>query len=112
MGAQLWISLVLLPMELIGVGALEKQVDKTFASIHSVGRKLMVALLTACVMETVLALASALVNKRWNSTVGHFWWVAFSRSLPVGILIGLFMSFYMKPKMDRMKQAGIVRYAQ
>lgn len=105
------ISLIVLPMALICVGLLEQQVDKFFVRMHSVGRKLMVAFLAAVVIETVLALANALVNNPWDSSLGHFWWLAFSRSLPVGILIGLFMSFYMKPKLDSMKQSAIAKYA-
>jgi hypothetical protein len=29
-----------------------------------------------------------------------------SRSLPVGVLIGLLMAFYVKPRLDRMMQAA------
>jgi hypothetical protein len=32
-------------------------------------------------------------------------WSAFSRSLPVGVLIGLFMAFYGEPLLDRMMTA-------
>ena len=98
-------SLVVLPMVLVCIGALEKLVDAIFPSMHRIGRMLAVSLLTACAIESVLALAATAINNPWDHTFGHFWWVAFSRSLPVGIVIGLFMGFYMKPKMDRMNAA-------
>jgi Protein of unknown function (DUF2798) len=98
-------SLVILPMILVCIGALDNLVNTVFASMHWVGRKLVVSLLTAFTIESVLALAVTAINSPWNSTFGPAWWIAFSRSIPVGVLIGLFMSFYMKPKMDQMTKA-------
>lgn len=99
-------SLVILPLILICIGALDSLVNKVFASMHWVGRKLVVSLLTAFAIESVLALAVTAINSPWNSAFGNAWWIAFSRSIPVGMLIGLFMSFYMKPKMDQMAKAA------
>ncbi len=99
-------SLVILPLVLLCIGAMERLVDRVLAVVHWMGRKLVVALLTACAIETVLALAVTLTSHPWDSALGSFWWTAFSRSLPAGMLIGLFMSFYMKPKMDRMRKAA------
>lgn len=104
-------SLVVLPLILVCLGALDRLVDAVFASMHWVGRKLLVSLLTACAIESVLALAVTLINNPWDSTFGPACWIAFSRSMPVGVLIGLFMGFYMKPKMDRMRKAARVAQA-
>jgi hypothetical protein len=99
-------SLVILPLILVSLGALDKSVEKIFASLSKAGRTLVVSLLTAFVMESVLALAITMINNPWDSTFAFAWWVAFSRSIPVGVLIGLFMGFYMKPKMDAMRAAA------
>jgi hypothetical protein len=99
-------SLVVLPMILVCLGALDRLVNATFTTLHWVGRKLVVSLLTAVAIESVLALAVTAINTPWDSAFGPAWWIAFSRSMPVGVLIGLFMGFYMKPKMDRMRQAA------
>lgn len=99
-------SLVVLPLILASLGALEKLVDRSLASMHWVMRKIVLALLTALAIESVLALVVTLINSPWDSTFGLSWWVAFSRSLPAGVLIGLFMVFYMKPKLDQMRQAA------
>lgn len=95
-------SLVILPLVLASLGPLERLVNRLFPTLHRVGRKFIVSLLTACAIESVLALAVTAINSPWNSGMGSYWWLAFSRSLPVGVLIGLFMAFYVKPRLDRM----------
>lgn len=99
-------SLLVLPMILMCLGALERLVNRLFGNMHWIGRKLMVAMLTACAIETVLALATTMLNNPWDHSFSGVWWMAFSRSLPAGVVIGLFMTFYMKPKLDRMRLAA------
>jgi hypothetical protein len=99
-------SLVVLPMILACLGVLEKFVDSVMGPAHWVARKLVVALLTACLIESVLAVAVTLINPSAGITFAQSWWLAFSRSLPMGVLIGVFMCFYMKPRMDRMRAAA------
>ncbi len=98
-------SVVTLPLILAGLGALEYVVNRHLAQWHWVGRKVLVALLTALVLESVLALAVSLINTPDHATLGTQWWLAFSRSLPMGVCIGLFMGFYLKPRLDRMRAA-------
>jgi hypothetical protein len=99
-------SLVVLPLILLSLGALDKWVDSVFTALHWIVRRLLVSLLTAFVIESVLAFAITAMNNPWDNTFPSFWWIAFSRSIPVGILIGVFMGFYMKPKMDAMRAAA------
>ncbi|MGK5079984.1 DUF2798 domain-containing protein [Janthinobacterium sp. HLX7-2] len=99
-------SLLILPLILVCLGVLEKGVDRAMGGAHWVARKLVVALLTACLIESVLALAVTAINHGVGDGFGAAWWVAFSRSLPAGVVIGLFMCFYMKPKMDSMRAAA------
>lgn len=99
-------SLVVLPLILMCLGALEQLVNRTFAPLHWVWRKLVVALLTAFAIESVLALGVTLINTHSDAGFGAAWWLAFSRSLPAGLLIGLVMTFYIKPKLDRMRLAA------
>jgi hypothetical protein len=47
----------------------------------------------------------SLINSPWDATLSRYWWLAFSRSLPAGMAIGLFMGFYMKPRLDQMRRA-------
>lgn len=100
-------SLVVLPLILVFIGAVERMVDRVFTSLHWVARKLVVVVLTACTIETVLAIAVTATSHPWDSTFGTAWWMAFSRSLPVGLVISMFMTFYMKPKIDQMRKRSL-----
>ncbi len=99
-------TLVVLPFVLVCLGTLEKWVDKLMGGMHWVARKLVVAALTACFIETIIAFAVTAVGHPFDASFAGNWWLAFSRSLPAGLVIGLFMCFYMKPRMDRMRQAA------
>jgi hypothetical protein len=96
-------SIVVLPLILAGIGSLDRVAAALLPRLGLFWRKLLVSLLTACVIESVLALVISLINSPWDASFSRFWWQAFSRSLPVGLVIGLFMGFYMKPKIDQMK---------
>lgn len=95
-------TLVVLPFVLASLGFLEKQVDKVIGGLPVVTKKLITAAVTACLIETVIAFAITAVGHPFDASFAGNWWLAFSRSLPAGIAIGLFMCFYMKPKMDEM----------
>jgi hypothetical protein len=99
-------SLLVLPLVLACLGALESLVDRAMPKTNWIARKLVVSLLTACAIETVLALAVTAINHPLDATFVHAWWISFSRALPAGVMIGLFMCFYMKPKMDQLSQTA------
>ncbi len=99
-------SLVILPLVLAALGPLERGVLRLFPGLHSFGRKVIVSLLTAFAIESVLSLAVTAINSPWDSGFSHYWWMAFSRSLPVGVLIGLGMAFVVKPRLARMMEAA------
>lgn len=99
-------TLVVLPFVLVGLGVLEKQVDKVIGHMPWVLRKLILSVIAACVIETIIAFAVTAVGHPFDAYFAGNWWLAFSRSLPAGLVIGVFMCFYMKPRMDRMRQAA------
>lgn len=98
--------LVLLPMVLTLLGILEKRVELLFATLSKFARTLLVSILAALMIESILALGLTLMSGSGSASFAHLWWMAFSRSLPVGVLIGLFMGFYMKPRLDRLRVAA------
>ena len=100
------VSLVLLPMILVGIGQLQKWLDQTLHFVHSLGRKVLASLIIACVIETVLAVGVTAISHPFDAQFAQAWWLAFSRSLPAGVLVGLFMTFFLKPRMDRMRRAA------
>lgn len=99
-------SLVVLPLILVSLGALDPFINKVFSSLNRFGRRLVLSLLTVFFIESVLVLILTLINNPWDSVLAQFWWEAFSRSPPIGLLIGLFMGFYLKPKMDQMRRVA------
>ena len=102
-------TLLVLPFVLASLGFLEKLVVRVLGDIPDFARKLAVALLAACVIETVIALAVTAVGRPLDNTFAANWWLAFSRSLPAGLAISLLMSFYIKPRMARMLNPTQVR---
>ena len=107
-GRGLLTTLLVLPFVLACLGALEKRVDKLLGNLHRVARKLVLAAVTACLIETVIAFAVTAVGHPLDWFFAGYWWLAFSRSLPAGLAIGVFMCFYMKPKLDRMRAAVVL----
>jgi Protein of unknown function (DUF2798) len=100
------VSLVMLPLILVGIGVLQKWLDQTLHFVHSLARKVLASLLIACVIETVLAVGVTAISHPLDAQFAQAWWLAFSRSLPAGVLVGLFMTFFLKPRMDRMRRAA------
>ena len=98
-------SVVVLPLILLGIGQLEKLVAWAAPGMRPFWNKVVVSLLSSLAIESLLALVISLVNSPWDASLPLYWWQAFSRSLPVGLLIGFFMGFYLKPKLDAMKRA-------
>ena len=95
--------LLVLPMVLLLLGILEKRVEVLFTTLSKFARTVLVSMLAALMIESILALALTLISGAGSSEFAGLWWMAFSRSLPVGVLIGLFMGFYMKPRLDRLR---------
>jgi hypothetical protein len=99
-------TLLVLPLALVCLGALEKQLDKVIGNWNWVIRKLILAAIAACLIETIVGFAVTAVGHSFDATFPGNWWLAFSRSLPAGVVISLFMTFYMKPRMDRMRKTA------
>lgn len=96
-------SVVFLPVILMGMTQIEKLLALIAPKLQGNMLKLVVSLLGALFIESLLAAAIALISNPLDASWFGFWWRAFSRSLPIGLLVGLFMGFYMKPKIEEMK---------
>jgi hypothetical protein len=91
------------------LGPLARAVHRIFASLHVITRKVILAILTACMMELLVATAVTLANFGLANNFFAVWMVAFLKSLPVGICIGHLMVFFVKPRLDRMTAAAMAR---
>lgn len=102
-------TILVLPFAFASLGHLDRLVNKAIGRVHWTARKVAVAAIAACVVESVTSFALTAMGHGFDASFKDLWWLAFSRALPVGLTIGLFMAFYMKPKMDRMWQAALAR---
>jgi hypothetical protein len=102
-------SLVFLPLILAFVGALDKVLNACIGGLPVLLRKLVLAVVAACFIESALALAVTAITGSAGTSFGQAWWLAFSRSLPAGFAISLLMVFYLKPRLERMRAAAAAR---
>lgn len=96
-------SVVVLPLILACLGVLDRTVAAVLTSAPVLLRKLVVIVVTAVFIESVLALAVTAINSAAGGSFSQAWWLAFSRSIPAGLVIASFFVFYMKPKLQRMR---------
>jgi hypothetical protein len=94
-------ALPVLPLGLITLMALERVLGPRLRSLPRVVAGVVLALCTASVMETLMAGVVTLSNQGVQPDFLAQWAAAFWRSLPVGVLVGLLMTFVIKPRMAR-----------
>jgi hypothetical protein len=94
-------ALPVLPLGLITLVALERVLGPRLRSLPRVVAGVVLALCTASVMETLMAGVVTLSNQGVQPDFLAQWAAAFWRSLPVGVLVGLLMTFVIKPRMAR-----------
>lgn len=101
------LSFILIPfvVKLIPIVAafLEKHVGRHLPRVIF---KCLMALCVAVMMETVIAFAITSVQMGWHAGFVGQWFRAAVMALPVGLLIGLSMVFYIHPKIQALIQEG------
>jgi hypothetical protein len=95
-------ALPVMALSFVLMGGLDRGVQRLFAGQPLVLRKIILAFVTACMMEFLLATAVTFSNVGWSSSFPAAWLAAFLKSLPLGMCIGLLMGFVVKPRIDRM----------
>jgi len=90
-----------LPLGLITLMTLERVLRPRLRALPNVVAGVMLAVCTATVMETLMASAVTLSNHGLGPDFASQWSTAFLRSLPVGLGIGLLMTFVIKPRLAR-----------
>lgn len=94
-------ALPVLPLGLITLITLERVLRPRLRFLPNVMAGLVLALCTATIMETLMASAVTLSNHGLGPDFAAQWATAFWRSLPVGLVIGLLMTFVIKPRLAR-----------
>jgi hypothetical protein len=94
-------ALPVLPLGLITLLTLERVLRPRLRFLPNVMAGVVLALCTATIMETLMASAVTLSNHGLGPDFASQWATAFWRSLPVGVVIGLLMTFVIKPRIAR-----------
>jgi branched-subunit amino acid transport protein len=98
-------ALPVMPLGIFTMLALDRVLSPRLAAWPRVGAKVVLALCTTFVMELMMASVVTYSNSGLGAGFAAQWVVAFVKSLPVGVLIGLAMSFLIKPRLDRWMEA-------
>ena len=96
-----FMALPVLPLGLVTLVTLERVLRPRLRSLPNVVAGVVLALCTATIMETLMACAVTLSNHGPGPDFAAQWVAAFWRSLPVGVVIGLLMTFVVKPRLAR-----------
>jgi uncharacterized protein YacL len=99
-------ALPVMPLGMYIMMALDRVLKPRLSSLPNVAVKVVLALCTAVVMELMLASAVTFSNNGLGEGFVAQWAMAFLKSLPVGVMIGLCMAFLIKPRLDRWMVAG------
>lgn len=97
------------PVMLVAVfllGGLAKIVGFLLSKRSSLVQKLVLAVLMALTMECLMTTVITMHNLGLSTGFSHAWVTAFINALPVGIVLGLLMSFVIKPRIDRFVAAS------
>jgi hypothetical protein len=95
------ISLPVMPFGLALMSVLGRWLGPGLNRHSPVAAKLVLALITACVMEMLMATVVVFTTHMSGHHLLQTWLAAFLKSLPAGILIGITMAFIVKPRMER-----------
>jgi hypothetical protein len=80
------------------IGLLEKTLATRFPRMAYRPRQLVTALITACIMESVVSAAVTLSTNGAGPGFTGIWAQAFIKSLPAGLVVSLIMGLVIKPK--------------
>lgn len=99
-------ALPVMPLGFLTLLTLERVLGPRLSVWPRVVAQVLLALCTAVVMELLLASAVTLSNQGLSAAFPGQWLAAFLRSLPVGVVIGLVMTFLIKPRLTRWMAAA------
>lgn len=94
-------ALPVMPIGIATMMTLDRMLKPRLHAWPEVGAKVALALCTAVAMELLMASAVTFSNHGLGTGFAAQWAMAFVKSLPVGLLIGLSMAFLIKPRLDR-----------
>ncbi len=91
-------ALPVLPIALVLATLVEKAFSATLATLSVTAKRIVVSLITACMIEIAIATAVTWSNLGLAFVFSSQWLAAFLQSLPIGLVIALTMNFIIKPR--------------
>ncbi|MDF2179705.1 DUF2798 domain-containing protein [Aliiglaciecola sp. CAU 1673] len=98
-----WSAATMAPLGFLMIAIVSKLVSISLPSASEFMQNTTIGVLMAVIMEAAMALVTTVNNVGMASLtelMGH-WWPAFIVALPVGLLISVFMSLVIKPRLER-----------
>ena len=99
-------ALPVMPFGLITMMVLDRALGPVLSAWPKTVAKIGLAFCTAVVMELLMASVVTYSNNGLGAGFAAQWAGAFIKSLPIGMLIGLTMSFLIKPRLERWVMAA------
>lgn len=99
-------ALPVMPLGLFTMMALDRALSPLMSAWPRTVAKIGLAFCTAVVMELLMASVVTYSNIGLGEGFAAQWAVAFIKSLPIGMVIGLTMSFLIKPRLERWTMAA------
>lgn len=95
--------LVMAPTGFTAMYLFSKAINAAFANSPELAKKLLTACLMALVMESVMSATTTANNIGFENTGVYFdaWLNGFLGSLPLGLVIAMCMTFFVKPRLDK-----------
>jgi hypothetical protein len=99
----LWSATTMAPLGFIMIAIISKLVSIALPKATESRQNFVIGVSMAVIMESIMTLVTTINNIDINTVteLTIYWWQAFVIALPLGLLISLIMSLFVKPRLDR-----------
>lgn len=98
-------ALLVAPFGFVLMYLISKTISAVFPDIAAGTQKILLAASMALVMESVMASVTTLQLHGWEAGFSDYWISVLLAALPVALVMSLVMTFFIKPRIDRVLAA-------
>ncbi len=101
--ATLWSATTMAPVGFLMIAIISKIVSIALPKATESKQNFVIGVSMAVIMESIMALVTTInnIDVKTVTELTVYWWQAFVIALPLGLLISLIMSLFVKPKLER-----------